>query len=106
MKDPELMSHWERTFWWYTLKAYLVLYAIAKWFWFRVLHLPRCPGEEWINSMSEKEYQELLELGEMFARDEALLVKPSPPPVPLSRSIFDHKDCGRFLDQQLRARAR
>lgn len=99
MIDPALMSRWERTFWWCTLKAFLLLYAIAKWFWYRVLGLPRCWGEEWINSMSDAEYRELRELAELVERAEVPPAKPSQPSVPLSRSIFDHKDCGRYLDQ-------
>lgn len=107
MKDPALMTKWERTYWLIRLRAQLFLNDAVRWVRRDLLRVPRDEvTEEWLESMSPAELEEFLRLAEGLERREGSLQKAPSQPVQLSRSIFDHKDCGRFLDRQLNSRAR
>lgn len=107
MKDPALMTRWERTYWMVRLRTQLLLGGTTRWVKHHLLGVPRDEAtEEWLNSMSEAELDEFLMLAEQIDKRVATLQTPQPQPVTLGRSIFDHKSCGRFLDQQLTRRAR
>jgi len=107
MKDPALMTRWERAYWLIRLRAKLFLNDAGRWVRRDLLRVPRDEVTEgWLENMSPAELEELGQLMELVEKGGAVPKTPQPPPVPFGRSIFDHDGSGRFLDEQLSRKPR